>query len=89
MTGVDRAETVTSNRQAIITAASTKQVVTFEATVSTDDTITLSDLTTINGASLLKRADGTAITCTVATNVITVTQATTTNVPVVGIAVGV
>ena len=89
MTGVDRAETITSNRQAIITAASTKQVVTIEATVSTDDTITLSDLTTINGAALLKRSDGSAITCTVATNVITVTQATTTSVPVVGIVVGV
>jgi hypothetical protein len=89
MTGVDRAETVTSNRQAIITAAATKQVVTIEATVSTDDTITLSDLTTINGAALLKRSDGSAITCTVATNVITITQATTTNVPVVGIVVGV
>jgi hypothetical protein len=86
---VDAAETVTSNRQAIITAATTKQIVTFEATVSTDKTITLSDLTTVNGAALLKRSDGSAVTCTVATNVITVTQGTLTDVPVVGIAVGV
>jgi hypothetical protein len=86
---VDAPETVTSNRQAIITAATTKQIVTFEATVSTDKTITLSDLTTVNGAALLKRSDGSAVTCTVATNVITVTQGTLTDVPVVGIAVGV
>jgi hypothetical protein len=86
---VDAPETVTSNRQAIITAATTKQIVTFEATVSTDKTITLSDLTTVNGAALLKRSDGSAVTCTVATNVITVTEGTLTDVPVVGIAVGV
>jgi hypothetical protein len=46
-------------------------------------------LTTVNGATLLKRSDGSAVTCAVATNVITVTQGTTTNVPVVGLAVGV
>jgi len=85
----DRAETITSSREAIITAATTKKVLTFEATVSTDDTITLSDLTTINGAALLKRSDGSAATCTVATNVITVTQAALTDVVIVGIAVGV
>ena len=88
MTGVDRAETVTSNRQAIITAASTKQVITFEATVSTDDTITLSDLTTVNGAALLKRSDGSVVDCTVATNKITITEESLTNAVVVGIAVG-
>lgn len=85
---VDCPETVTSNRQAIITAATTKQIVTFEATVSTDKTITLSDLTTVNGAVLLKRSDGSAVTCTVATNVITITQASLTDIVVVGIAVG-
>jgi hypothetical protein len=89
MTATDSPETVTSNRQAIITPATTKQIVTFEATVSTDDTITLSDLTTINGAALLKRSDGSAVTCTVATNVITVTEADLTDVVVVGLAVGV
>lgn len=85
----DRAETVTSNRQAIITAASTKQVITFEATVSTSDTITLSDLTTVNGAACLLRSAGSAVTCTVATNVITITQAALTDAVIVGIAVGV
>jgi hypothetical protein len=86
---VDCPETVTSNRQAIITPASTKQVITFEATVSTDKTITLSDLTTVNGAALLKRSDGSAVTCTVSTNVITVTEADLTDVVVEGIAVGI
>lgn len=84
----DRAETVTSNRQTILTAASTKQIIVFEATVSTNDTITLSDITTITGAALLKRSDGSAVTCTVATNVITVTQATLTDAVVEGIAIG-
>lgn len=85
----DRKETVESSKVVTITDATTKKVLQFEATVSTDDTITLSDLTTINGAALLKRSDGSAITCTVATNVITVTQAATTDVPIVGIAIGV
>ena len=56
--------------------------------VSTADTITLSELTTINLAYLIDRAAGTAVTFTNATNVITITGAYT-NVDVVGIAVGV
>jgi phosphotransferase system IIA component len=88
MTGVDRAETVTSSKQTVVTAAVEKKYITFEAIVSTDDTITLGDFTTVLGAALLKKADGSAITCTVATNVLTVTQATTTNVPIVGFAYG-
>ena len=84
----DRMETVESSKVAIITDAVTKKVLQISATVSTSDTITLSDLTAINGAALLKRADGSAVTCTVATNVITITQATLTDVPVVGIAIG-
>jgi hypothetical protein len=88
MTGVDRAETVTASKQTVVTAAVEKKYITFEATVSTDDTITLADFTTVLGAALLKKSDGTDISCTVATNVLTVTQATTTNVPVVGFAYG-
>ena len=56
--------------------------------VSTDDTITLSELTTINLTYLIDRSAGTAVTFTNATNVITITGAYT-NVDVVGIAVGV
>jgi hypothetical protein len=88
MTGVDRAEIVTSSKQTVVTAAVEKKYITFEATVSTDDTITLGDFTTVLGAALLKKSDGSAITCSVATNVLTITQATTTNVPVIGFAYG-
>lgn len=56
--------------------------------VSADDTITLSELTTINLTYLIDRSAGTAVTFTNATNVITITGAYT-NVDVVGIAVGV
>jgi len=85
---VDRAETVTSSRRVIVTDAVEKKVIEFEATVSTDNTITLNDLTTINGAALLKKSDGSAVTCTVATNIITVTAASLTDVPVIGEAIG-
>ena len=56
--------------------------------VTTGDTITLSDLTTINLAYLIDRSAATAVTFTNATNVITITGAYT-DVDVVGIAVGV
>lgn len=84
----DRTETVTSSKQTVVTAATEKKYITFEATVSTDDTVTLGDLTDILGAAVFKKSDGTAITFTEATNVITITQVTITNVPVVGFAYG-
>jgi hypothetical protein len=84
----DRTETVTSSKQTIVTAATEKKYITFEATVSTDDTITLGDLTDILGAAVFKKPDGAAVAFTEATNIITITQATTTNVPVVGFAYG-
>ena len=55
--------------------------------VSTDDTITLGDLTTINDTYLIDRAAGTAVTFSKATNVITITGSYS-DVDVVGIAVG-
>jgi len=85
---VDVAETVLSNRETIVTPAVAKRVIDFEAKVSTDNTITLSDLSSIAGAALLKRSDGSAVTCTVNGNVITVTGAGLTDVVVEGIAVG-
>jgi hypothetical protein len=86
---LDTAETVASSKIVIITDAVTKNVKQFSAIVhATNDTITLSDLTVINGAALMKRADGTACTCTVATNVITVTQAGMSDTPVEGLAIG-
>jgi hypothetical protein len=84
----DRAETITGSKQTVVTAAVEKKYITFEAIVSTDDTITLGDLADILGAGLFKKADGTSVTFTEATNVITVTSAALTNVPVVGFAYG-
>ena len=55
--------------------------------VSTDDTITLSDLSSIDGAYILNRSDGTEVTFTKATNVLTITGSYT-DVDVVGVAVG-
>jgi len=56
--------------------------------VSSGDTITLSDLTTINITYLIDRSAASAVTFTNATNVITITGAYA-DVDVVGIAVGV
>jgi hypothetical protein len=85
----DTPETVSSSKVDTITPAVTKKVLQFSAIVhATNDTITLSDLAAIDGAALLKRADGTAVTCTVATNVITVTQSAMSDTPVEGIAIG-
>jgi len=84
----DIAETVTGTKQIVVTPAVTQKRVDFQATVSTDDTITISDLTTIDGAALLKLSDGTAVTCTVATNVITITQSPLSSVAIEGFALG-
>jgi hypothetical protein len=84
----DSAETVTAKKQTVVTAAVEKRYITFEATVSTDDTVTLGDLADMLGAALFKKSDGTAVTFTEATNVITVTEAGLTNEPVVGFAYG-
>ena len=56
--------------------------------VTTDDTITLSELTTINIAYLIDRSAASAVTFTNATNVITITGAYA-NIDIVGVAVGV
>jgi hypothetical protein len=84
----DVAETVTSSKQTVVTPAVEKKYMTFEATVSTDDTVTLGDLADILGAALFKKSDGSAVTFTEATNVITITGAGLTNVPIVGFAYG-
>jgi hypothetical protein len=84
----DRAETVTSSKQTVVTPAVEKKYVTFEAILSTDDTVTLGDLSDILGAALFKKSDGSAVTFTEATNVITVTQASLTDIAIVGFAYG-
>jgi len=86
---VERTETVIERGDIVVTAAVLKKRLVFEATVSTDDTIKLGDLTTVHSAHLAKKSDGSEVTCTVATNVITVTGAGLTDVPVIGFAIGV
>jgi len=56
--------------------------------ITTADTITIDELTTINLAYLIDRSAGTAVTFTNATNIITITGSYE-DVDVVGIAVGV
>jgi len=85
----DRPETVVERGDVVVTPAVVKKRLVFEATVSTNDTITLGDLSTINSAHLAKKSDGSEVTCTIATNVITVTGAGLTDVAVVGFAIGV
>lgn len=56
--------------------------------VSTNDTIVIGDITTLTGSALFNRVTGVAVTSSIATNIITVTQAAQTNILVVGMAVG-
>lgn len=79
---------ITSSKQTVVTAAVEKKYATFEATVSTDYTVPISELTDILGAAVFKKSDGSAVTFTEATNIITITQASLTNVDVVGFAYG-
>ena len=65
-----------------------KKSVLLEATVSTDDTITVGQLTAVTAAVVKKAVDGTAVSCTVLTNVITITEVALTNVQVVVFAIG-
>ena len=78
----DIAEKVLEVRSSVV-----KKLIVFTAEdVSSTDTITLGDLTTINGAALLDRSDGSAITFTKATNVLTLTSGS--DADIIGIAVG-
>ena len=83
-----RTAKITSSRQTVVTPAVERKYVDFETPVSTDDTIPIRELTDILGAVVLKKSDGTSITFTEATNIITITQAALTDVDVVGSAYG-
>jgi len=56
--------------------------------ISTSDTVTLSDFTTVSAASAYRGDTLASVTVTVATNVVTLTQAAMTNVKVYILAVG-
>ncbi len=83
---VDRPPSNVQVRNVVITAATLKTRVDFEATVSTSDTVTMQNIGTLSGVAILKKSDGSTVTATVATNVITITQATLTNVDIIGVA---
>ena len=84
---VDRAETIVHRSEYIKTVQVVKKRLEFEATVSTNDTITIGDVAAVGSAHLAKKSDGSEVTCSVATNVITVTGAGLTNIDVIGYAV--
>jgi len=60
----------------------------FESFATTNETITVSSLATIDNAYLAKASDGSAVTFTKAGNVLTVTSAGLTDEHIVGFAVG-
>jgi len=81
---VERTETNKKTSHYIKTSEVRKKIIDFDAIVSTNDTIVIEDVTLLGSAHLAKKSDGSEVDCTVATNVITVTEADLTNVPVVG-----
>ena len=83
----DRSEVVII-KQEPVTTTSLKKYVCFDVTMSTNDTVTIADLSSIDSASLVNLTDGLEDTCTIATNVVTLTQSGITNVRYVGLAVG-
>lgn len=56
--------------------------------VDTNDTVTLGDLASITHAECFRLDTGASITCTTATNVVTITQAALTDIPVLVVATG-
>lgn len=85
----DIKETVTTSKMTVVTAATEKKYITFEAaSVSETNTITLGDFTTIAAAALFKKSDGATVAFTKATNVLTVTETGLSNIDLVGFAYG-
>ena len=79
----DIAEKVLEVRSAVV-----KKAVFFTAeNVTTGDTITLADLSSIDGVVVFDRSDGSTVTQTEATNVITISGAYA-DIDVIGLAIG-
>ncbi len=79
----DIAEKVLEVRSAVVK----KSVIFTAEDVTTADTITLADLSSIDGFAILDRSDGSSITSTEATNVITI-GGSYADIDVIGIAIG-
>lgn len=72
---VDRPETIMRQEE-----VSTRRAMWADATVSTNDTVTISSLTTITFSAVCKKADGATVAHSKSTNVITITEAGLTDV---------
>ena len=59
-----------------------------EATVDTDDTITVGELTTVTAASAYKVSDGDVVAVSVADNIVTVDESALTDVDIVLLVIG-
>ena len=73
----------------LVTRQKLIRYITFEGEVSTSDTITLNDFSSISNAALFKLSDGSSVTYTKATNVITITTISLTDEKIFGVAIGV
>lgn len=63
--------------------------VVFEASpIDTDDTVTVGELSAVTAAAAFRLDTGAKLTTTEATNIVTITTAALTDVPIVGIATG-
>ena len=80
----DKVEMVLLRGQMEKTAGVYKGFIVFEATVSTNDTITLGGLGTIGHAAIAKKSDSSEVTFSKATNVLTITSGGLVGVAVIG-----
>lgn len=83
---VDRVEQVV--HRATLGAVGTRYLVAEVIKASTSDTVTLGDFADITAVSAYRLDTGASITATEATNIVTITQAALTDVPIVIFATG-
>ena len=74
---VDRVETILRQEE-----LATRRAIWADATVSTDDIVTINTLSSITFSAVCKKTDGSTVAHSKATNVITITEAALTNVVV-------
>lgn len=70
------------------TVTDLKKAILVEVVASTDDTITVAELTTITSVAVFNATSGAVVTATALTNVVTITQAALTSVKLIVLAIG-
>lgn len=70
------------------TVTDLKKAILIEVVASTDDTITMTELSSITTVAVFNATTGAVVTATSLTNVITITQASLTNVKLIVLAIG-